>query len=233
MLIAPASSFDFTGQPTDEIYFFLAKLYEALQRTVKDCCYLTLMELSMNRTKKRLCSLSAAVLISLALPALNAEAALPVGAQAPDFKLEGALGGKPLTFSLQQALKKGPVVLYFFPAAFTKGCTIEAHDFAEATDSFHKLGATVVGVTAGNTDQVGEFSRLECRSKFAVAADPGAKVAREYQTTMEMKGKTVSDRTSYVIAPDGKILLSYTDRNPDIHIQKAMAAVKQYATSHS
>ncbi|KAB8313345.1 peroxiredoxin [Erwinia endophytica] len=187
----------------------------------------------MNRTKKLLCSLSTAAFMSLALPVIHAEAALPVGAQAPDFTLQGALAGKPLTFSLQQALQKGPVVLYFFPAAFTKGCTIEAHDFAEATDSFKKLGATVIGVTAGNTDQVGEFSRLECRDKFAVAADPGAKIASEYQTTMQMKGKTVSDRTSYVIAPDGKILLSYTDRNPDIHIQKAMDAVKHYAADHS
>ena len=130
-------------------------------------------------------------------------------------------------------LKKGPVVLYFFPAAFTKGCTLEAHAFAEATDDFKKLGATVVGVTAGNVDQVDEFSKLECRDKFAVAADPGAKVAAEYQTLMQMNGKTVSDRTSFVIAPDGKILLSYTDRNPDEHIQKTMDAVKKYAKSHS
>ncbi|MCX0499615.1 MULTISPECIES: peroxiredoxin [Erwiniaceae] len=187
----------------------------------------------MNRTKKLLCSVTAAAVMSLAMPALNAYAALPVGAQAPDFKLQGALAGKPLTFSLQQALAKGPVVLYFFPVAFSKGCTIEAHDFAEATDGFKKLGASVVGVTAGNTEQIGEFSKLECRDKFTVAADPGAKVASEYQTTMQIKGKTVSDRTSYVIAPDGKILLSFTDRNPDTHIQKAMDAVKQYSASHS
>ena len=82
-------------------------------------------------------------------------------------------------------------------------------------------------------DQVGKFSQVECRNKFAVAADPGAKVAGEYQTQMQMNGKTVSDRTSFVIAPDGKILMSYTDRNPDEHIQKSMAAVKQYAESHS
>lgn len=87
-------------------------------------------------------------------------------------------------FSLQQALRKGPVVLYFFPAAFAKGCTLEAHAFAEATDDFIKLGATVVGVTAGNVDQVHEFSKLECRDKSAVAADPGAKVAAEYLTLL-------------------------------------------------
>ena len=180
----------------------------------------------MNRLK----ALSAAAVLSLSLFAVNANAALEPGAKAPDFSLQGALGGKPLTFSLQQALQKGPVVLYFFPAAFTKGCTLEAHAFAEATDDFKKLGATVVGVTAGNVDQVDEFSKLECRDKFAVAADPGAKVAAQYQT---MNGKTLSDRTSFVIAPDGKILMSYTDRNPDEHIQKTMDAVKQYAQSHS
>ena len=157
---------------------------------------------------KRLNTLSAAAVLSLSLFTLSAHAALEAGAKAPDFSLQGALGGKPLTFSLQQALQKGPVVLYFFPAAFTKGCTLEAHAFAEATDDFRKLGATVVGVTAGNVDQVDKFSKLECRDKFAVAADPGAKVAAEYQTLMQMNGKTVSDRTSFVIAPDGKILLS-------------------------
>jgi len=179
--------------------------------------------------KKLVLSLTAAALLNIA----NAHAALPTGSQAPDFKLQGALAGKPLTFSLQQALQKGPVVLYFFPAAFSKGCTIEAHAFAEATDDFKKLGATVVGVTAGNTDQVDEFSKLECRDKFTVTADPGAKVAAQYDSLMKMNGKTLSDRTSYVIAPDGKILLSYTDRNPETHIQKTMEAVKQYANAHS
>lgn len=170
--------------------------------------------------------------LGLSALAFNAGAALPAGAKAPDFELQGALAGKPITFSLQNALQKGPVVLYFFPAAFSAGCTIEAHDFAEATDDFTKMGATVIGVTAGNTEQVSDFSKLECRDKFAVAADPGAKVAGEYQTQMQMKGKTLSDRTSYVIAPDGKILLSYTDRNPETHIEKTLAAVKQYDTAH-
>lgn len=170
--------------------------------------------------------------LALSVGVISAHAALPVGAKAPDFALQGALGGKPITFSLQQALQKGPVVLYFFPAAFSAGCTVEAHDFAEATDSFTKLGATIVGVTAGNTDQVSDFSKSACRDKFAVAADPGAKVAAQYQTTMQMKGKTLSERTSYVIAPTGSILLSYTDRNPDSHIQKALDAVKAWDKSH-
>ncbi|MGJ0193787.1 peroxiredoxin [Pantoea sp. RRHST58] len=180
------------------------------------------------RMKNNLKTLAAATLLALSLPAASAFAALQVGDKAPDFKLDAALAGKATTFSLQQALQKGPVVLYFFPAAFSAGCTLEAHDFAEATDEFNKQGATVIGVTAGNTDQIAKFSQLECRDKFTVAADPGARVAAEYKSTMEYKGKTFSDRTSYVIAPDGKILLSYTDKNPDAHIQKAMDAVKKY-----
>jgi peroxiredoxin len=118
-------------------------------------------------------------------------------------------------------------VLYFFPAAFTSGCTVEAHDFAEATDQFKALGATVVGVTAGNADRVKEFSSVECRDKFAVMADPGAVVAAKYDATMQ-NNKTLSDRTSFVIAPNGKILMAYTDGNPDAHIQKTMDAVKTW-----
>lgn len=160
-------------------------------------------------------------------------AALAQGAKAPDFTLGAALGGKPFNLSLHQSLRKGPVVLYFFPAAFTSGCTVEAHLFAEASDDFNKLGARVVGVTAGNVERVAEFSRSECRDKFAVAADPGAKVAARYETTMQIPGKPMmSDRTSFVIAPNGTILLSYTDRNPQAHIEKTMAAVRAWKSKH-
>lgn len=172
--------------------------------------------------------LSIALAAALALPAGSALAQLPVGAQAPDFTLQGALAGKPLTFSLKQSLAKGPVVLYFFPAAFTAGCTVEAHLFAEATDDFRKLGATVVGVTAGNVERVAEFSKVECRDKFEVAADPGAQVAKQFDSLIAGADKPISDRTSYVIAPDGKILMSYTDRNPQKHVQMAMDAVRAY-----
>jgi len=163
--------------------------------------------------------------------AVTAEAALPVGAKAPDFKLQAALAGDTSTFSLKDALKKGPVVLYFFPAAFTSGCTQEAHEFAEATDSFQKLHATIVGVTAGNADRVAEFSKVECRNKFAVAADPGAKVAATYDSLMQ-GNPVISDRISYVIAPDGKILLSYADRDPHAHIEKTLAAVQAWSAAH-
>jgi peroxiredoxin len=116
-------------------------------------------------------ALAAALSLAVTVPAW---ASLPDGAVAPAFSTQGALAGQTMNFSLKDALKKGPVVLYFFPAAFTKGCTIEAHDFAEASDNFKALGAQVVGITAGNIDRVAEFSSLECRNKFTVAADPGA-----------------------------------------------------------
>ena len=171
--------------------------------------------------------------LSLAVIAPQGIAALQQGAKAPDFTLSAAQGGKPFSLSLKQTLKKGPVVLYFFPAAFTPGCTIEAHLFAEASDDFNKLGARVVGVTAGNIERVAEFSKSECRDKFAVAADPGAKVAARYDSTMRRAdGTMLSNRTSYVIAPNGTILLSYTDSKPQAHVEKTMAAVRAWKARH-
>lgn len=175
-------------------------------------------------------TLNSLVVAACVVAAGTAQAALPEGAKAPDFTLKAALAGKPMDFTLKSALKKGPVVLYFFPAAFTSGCTLEAHKFAEANDDFKALGAIVVGVTAGNVERVAEFSRSECRDRFAVAADPGAKVAAQYESTMD--GKQLSDRTSFVIAPSGKILLSHTDRNPETHIKMTLDAVRAYHDAH-
>ncbi|UNK81150.1 peroxiredoxin [Sphingopyxis granuli] len=165
----------------------------------------------------------------LAVLPVQGIAALQQGAKAPDFTLNAAQGGKPFSLTLKQTLRNGPVVLYFFPAAFTPGCTMEAHLFAEANSQFNQLGARVIGVTAGNIDRVAEFSKSECRDKFAVAADPGAKVAVKYDTAMPGPNQTlISNRTSFVIAPDGTILLSYTDRNPQAHIEKTLAAVRAW-----
>ena len=157
----------------------------------------------------------------------SASAALKEGVTAPDFQADASLAGNSFTFKLSDALKKGPVVLYFFPAAFTSGCTKEAHEFAEATEDFTKLGATVIGVTAGNIDRVAEFSKVECRDKFAVAADPGAKIAAKYDATLIVRPGW-SDRTSYVIAPNGKVILSYSALNPDQHVEKTLDAVKAW-----
>jgi peroxiredoxin Q/BCP len=175
--------------------------------------------------------LAGATLLGLGLMTSAANAALAVGAKAPDFAVKAALGGKEFDFALADALKKGPVVLYFFPAAFTSGCTIEAHDFAEATEKFTALGATVIGVTAGNIDRVDEFSVKECRNKFAVAADPGQKVIKAYDVVLPIKPE-YSNRTSYVIAPDSTILMEYTDLNPDQHVAKTMDAVKAWHDAH-
>jgi thioredoxin-dependent peroxiredoxin len=165
------------------------------------------------------------------LAAAPAHAALAVGAKAPDFDVKAAQAGKEFDFSLADALKKGPVVLYFFPAAFTPGCTVEAHEFAEATDGFKALGAMVIGVTAGNANRVTEFSSVECRNKFAVAADPDQKVIKAYDAVLKQKPE-YSDRTSYVIAPDHTILMTYTDLNPDKHVDMAMDAVKKWKAAH-
>lgn len=178
---------------------------------------------------KRLIAVSAAALALLATPAL---ASLKPGAPAPDFAADASLAGKPYKFKLSEALKKGPVVLYFFPAAFTSGCTVEAHEFAEATDEFAKLGATVVGVTSGNIERIAEFSKSECRDKFAVAADPGLVIAGKYDAKLALK-PGLSDRTTYVITPDGKVALAYTNlMDPSSHIAKSMETVKAWRAAH-
>ena len=107
-------------------------------------------------------------------------AELKPGAVAPDFTAQASLAGKPFTFSLAAALKSGPVVLYFYPAAFTHGCTVEAHEFAEATDKFQSLGATVIGVSHDSIDTLNRFSVSECRNKFAVASDADLRISKAY-----------------------------------------------------
>jgi thioredoxin-dependent peroxiredoxin len=175
--------------------------------------------------------LFAGVLVSCAALAVPAYATLSVGATAPDFTAQASLGGKEFSFSLADALKKGPVVLYFYPAAFTKGCTIEAHEFADATSQFAALGATVIGVSHDTIDTLDKFSVSECRSKFAVAADPDEAVIKAYDAVLPIKPE-YSNRTSYVIAPDHTILMEYTDLNPDKHVDMAMDAVKKWRAAH-
>lgn len=157
----------------------------------------------------------------------SAQAALDVGAPAPDFSTQASLGGKIYTFSLSEALKQGPVVLYFFPAAFTQGCTIEAHNFAEATDDYKSLGATVIGVSTDNIDTLNKFSVSECRGKFAVAADGDGKIMKAYDAVHD-KRPEYAQRISYVISPQGKILYEYTDMNPDSHVANTMRALRDW-----
>ena len=171
---------------------------------------------------------SAVSCVALATPLY---AALQPGTTAPSFTTQATLAGKPFTFSLTAALKSGPVVLYFYPAAFTPGCTVEAHEFAEATAKFKALGATVIGVSHDPIDTLNKFSVAECRSKFAVAADAGGSIMKSYDAVLAVKPE-YADRTSYVIAPDGKILYEYTAMNPDKHVENTMAVVEKWAAAN-
>jgi peroxiredoxin Q/BCP len=154
-------------------------------------------------------------------------AALQPGATAPLFTTQATLAGKPFRFSLADALKSGPVVLYFYPAAFTPGCTVEAHEFAEATDRFKALGATVIGVSHDDIDKLNKFSVSDCRNKFAVASDADQSIMKSYDAVLGVKPE-YANRTSYVIAPNGKILYEYTDLNPEQHVANTIAAVQQW-----
>ncbi len=170
--------------------------------------------------------LLAAVAVSAAL-ASPALAALQIGARAPDFTSTAYLGGKATPFTLSKALRNGPVVLYFFPSAYTQGCTIEAREFAEATADFNAMGATVIGVTAGQTERLADFSKEHCRDKFAVAAVTRDTI-KAYDATLLLK-PDLSDRTSYVIAPDGKIIFAMTNLgNPIEHVTRTKEAVKAW-----
>jgi peroxiredoxin len=153
-------------------------------------------------------------------------AALKPGATAPDFTTQATLAGQPFKFALADALKSGPVVLYFYPAAFTHGCTIEAHEFAEATDKFKALGATVIGVSHDPIDTLNKFSVSECRNKFAVASDADQKISKAYDAVLLMI--SYSSRTSYVITPDGKISYAYSALGPDKHVENTLAAVAKW-----
>src|SRR5579872_98081 len=173
-----------------------------------------------NRPMQRLFAAAYAFSLSLA----PAAAALKVGAAAPDFTAPATLGGKEFTFALADALKKGPVVLYFYPAAFTKGCTIEAHEFADAMPRFQELGVTVIGVSHDNIATLDKFSTTECKSKFPVAADADQRIMTSYDAVLSAHPE-YANRTSYVITPDGHILAEYTDLDPTRHVDTMMAAI--------
>ena len=168
---------------------------------------------------------------SLALALVNpACAALADGAHAPDFTTQASLGGTVSTFSLHEALKQGPVVLYFYPAAFTQGCTIEAHEFADAVDQYKALGATVIGVSHDDIGTLNRFSVSECRSKFAVAADPDRSIMTAYDATLPLM--KFANRVSYVIAPDGRVIYSFTNLAPDLHVQNTLQALQEWVKQH-
>ncbi len=154
-------------------------------------------------------------------------AALKEGTKAPEFSAQAYLAGQPFTFKLADALKKGPVVVYFFPAAHPPGCNLEAGMFSKAIDQFKASGASVIGVTAGNINELADFSKEteHCAGKFPVAADPGAKIAKQYDAILDKKPEW-SNRTSYVIAKNGTIVRVHSDLNPGQHVKETLDAVQ-------
>lgn len=173
----------------------------------------------------------AALALSLATPAL---AELPRGAMAPDFTAQGALAGKPFSFSLKAALKKGPVVLYFYPKAFTSGCTAEAHAFAEANADFRAAGATVIGMSNDDIATLKRFSTEACRDKFAVAA-ASKTVIKAYDVALKVIGAStgLTKRTSYVIAPDGRIVMVHSDMDWRDHVKLTLEASRKIKSGKS
>jgi peroxiredoxin Q/BCP len=166
-------------------------------------------------------------LLGLSLIALSASplaAALPQGTRAPDFTTTGAVGGKPFKIHLAEQLKKGPVVLYFFPKAFTSGCTAEAHAFSESIGDFKKAGAQVIGMSADNLDTLKDFSVKECRSAFPVATATPA-IQKAYDVAWAAH-PGVTTRTSYVIDKSGKIAMVHDDLDWSQHVSKTLAATK-------
>lgn len=171
----------------------------------------------------RLCLSSA---ISLAPSAAHAE--LAVGSTAPLFSAPAALGGRDVAFTLIDALQKGPLVLFFYPKSFTSVCTVEAHLFAEAMGEFEAAGASVMGISTDTIETQREFSKTECRDKFAVAADPDGAVAKAYDVAIQRGSRIVAGRTSYVVTPDGRIAAVHTASDAEGHILSALAAVKAW-----
>jgi peroxiredoxin len=174
--------------------------------------------------------LTAVLTLAMAVIAAPANAALKPGAVAPSFTAPASLGGKEFSFSLAEALKKGPVVLYFYPAAFTKGCTIEAHEFAEAIDKYKALGATVIGISHDDIATLNKFSTSECRSKFPVAADVDQHIMKAYDAILPRRPQ-YANRTSYVIAPDGHIIYEYTDLDPMNHVANTLSALAAWRSA--
>jgi len=174
----------------------------------------------------RLLGLSRAALACVCLVG-SAHAALPVGADAPDFTTQAALAGKEFNYHFKEALAKGPVVLYFYPKSFTAGCTAEAHAFAEASERFAALGASLIGVSHDSIATQKDFSQKECRDKFAVAADADSKIIKQYDVAMMVMPNTAA-RISYVISPQGKVLYVYDSMNPDLHVNNTLRALEDW-----
>jgi peroxiredoxin len=183
----------------------------------------------------------AAALLAATL-SLPAAAALPVGATAPAIELQAALAGKEFTYRLRDALKKGPAVVYFYPSAYTGGCNVQAHTFAERSDKFAAAGASIIGISLDSIARLSEFSAdpKYCAGKIPVASDPDGKVAQAYDLTVKQvagikdsRGQDIdhgfAERTTFIVAPDGKIAATIGGMQPAENVEAALAAVQKLA----
>ena len=171
--------------------------------------------------------LAPALAAILALAPAAAMSALPVGATAPDFTTGGALAGQPFPLHLREQLRHGPVVLYFYPRAFTQGCTLEAHAFSEAAPDFRRAGAQVIGLSADHYDLLRRFSLEACRSAFPVGMATRS-IIRDYGVSFSAQRANLTNRTSYVIAPNGRIIYTYSDLNWANHVTNTLRAVREW-----
>ncbi|HEX4304291.1 MAG TPA: peroxiredoxin [Rhizomicrobium sp.] len=174
----------------------------------------------------------AVTFLTAALFAAPAFAALKAGDKAPDFTAPATLGGKEFSFALSDALKKGPVVVYFYPKAFTHGCSLEAHAFAEAMPQFEAAGASVIGVSHDDIATLDKFSTADCASKFPVASDADQHIMKSYDAVLSGDHPDLANRTSYLVAPDGHVLAEYTDLDYSKHVDTMLAALKSWKAAH-
>lgn len=188
--------------------------------------------------KKNLAALTLAAISALACA--PSFAALKQGEKAPEFALQASLAGKAFNFNLKDALKKGPVVVYFYPSAFTGGCNIQAHSFATNAEKFAAAGASIIGVSLDSITRLNDFSADPnyCAGKFPVASDADGKVAKAYQLNVtglianakDSRGKVIdhgfTDRTTFVVTSDGKIFATLGDLAPDENVAKALETVQ-------
>ena len=172
--------------------------------------------------------------------ALPAFAALEVGDTAPIFEARASLNGEPFDFSLREALDAGPVVVYFYPSAFTRGCNIQAHEFAENMDAFNAAGATVIGVSLDSIERLNDFSAdpAYCAGKLAVASDATGAIARSYDLMVrerregaeDTRGVTIdhgfAERTTFILSPDGKIAETIGGITPAENVLETLEAVQ-------
>jgi thioredoxin-dependent peroxiredoxin len=182
--------------------------------------------------------------LAAALPVM---AALQAGTMAPEFSAQASLAGKAFNYVLTDALKRGPVVVYFYPSAFTGGCNIEAHTFSEHKADFEAAGATIIGVSLDSIDRLNAFSAdpQYCAGKIAVASDGDGMIAKSYGLKVESAGEPFKDtrgnlvthgfaeRTTFIVGADHKIYTTIGNTAPAAHVEAALKAVRQLAKVHA